>query len=86
MGFTAPDTPKNRLRDRRPLNPAELKRLRDEFAIENTYDLNNGDAQNLDSYATKAECFDAAKAFCDEQIKTDEMTRREADEILRAYR
>ena len=29
-----------RLRDTRPLNPEELKRLREEFAIENAYDSN----------------------------------------------
>jgi Fic family protein len=34
------DTLKNRLSSMRPLSPAELKRLRDEFAIENTYNSN----------------------------------------------
>ena len=39
--FSAEDLIKNeRLKSMRPLNPAELKRLREEFVIENTYDPN----------------------------------------------
>jgi Fic family protein len=40
MDFTIVDTLKNRLSSLRPLNPTEAKRLRDEFAIENTYNSN----------------------------------------------
>ena len=40
MVFTNIDELKNKLKSMRPLNEAELKRLREEFMIENTYNSN----------------------------------------------
>ena len=40
MDFTKIDSLRAELQSLRPLNPAELKRLRDEFIIENTYNSN----------------------------------------------
>lgn len=40
MDFTQVDQLQEKLRSLRPLNQTELKRLRDEFVIENTYDSN----------------------------------------------
>jgi Fic family protein len=40
MDHKSLDLLKERLRSLRPLNPAELKRMRDEFAVENTYNSN----------------------------------------------
>jgi Fic family protein len=40
LDFTQIDELKNRLESLRPLNQTELKRLREEFMIENTYDSN----------------------------------------------
>ena len=40
MDFTKIDTLSDNLKSKRPLNAAEIKRLRDEFIIENTYDSN----------------------------------------------
>ena len=40
MDFTRIDELKNKLKSLRPLNEAELKRLREEFMIENTYNSN----------------------------------------------
>ena len=40
MDFTELDSLAAQLRAMRPLNPGELRRLREEFAIENAYDSN----------------------------------------------
>ena len=40
MDFTYINDLKNKLESLRPLNEAELKRLREEFMIENTYNSN----------------------------------------------
>lgn len=40
MNYTKIDELKNRLKNLRPLNETELKRLRDEFIIDNTYNSN----------------------------------------------
>lgn len=40
MDFANVDSLKNKLKSMRPLNQAELKRLRDEFMIDNTYNSN----------------------------------------------
>lgn len=40
MNFSKIDTLKTELQSKRPLNPSELKRLREEFIIENTYHSN----------------------------------------------
>lgn len=47
MDFTAIDALKNELANMRPLNAAELKRLSDEFMIENTYDSNAIEGNSL---------------------------------------
>jgi beta-lactamase regulating signal transducer with metallopeptidase domain len=48
--------------------------------------LGNGETKDLGSYATKEEAFAAAKAFCNEQVKAGNMTRREADRFLSQYK
>ena len=40
MNYTKIDELRNKLKSLRPLNETELKRLRDEFIIENTYNSN----------------------------------------------
>jgi len=48
--------------------------------------LENGEAKDLGSYATKEECFDAVKVFCDEQVKAGKLTQQEADGILGEFK
>jgi Fic family protein len=47
MNFTKIDGLKNRLKSLRPLNQTELKRLREAFMIENTYDSNAIEGNSL---------------------------------------
>jgi Fic family protein len=47
MDFTTIDTLKDKLKSLRPLNEAELGRLRDEFAIESAYDSNAIEGSSL---------------------------------------
>jgi len=47
MDFIKLDKLKTKLKDLRPLNSAELKRLRDEFVIENTYNSNAIEGNSL---------------------------------------
>ena len=48
--------------------------------------LQNGDVKDLGSYVTKEECFEAVKAFCNEQVKAGKMTQQEAAEILSEFK
>jgi beta-lactamase regulating signal transducer with metallopeptidase domain len=50
------------------------------------FSLENGDTKDLGSYATKEECFEAVKAFCDEQVKEGKMTQQEVDRVLSEFR
>jgi len=50
------------------------------------FSIENGGTKDLGSYMTKEECFDAVKAFCNEQTKAGKMTQQEADEILSQYK
>jgi Fic family protein len=47
MDFTRIDELRNKLKTLRPLNEAELKRLRDEFIVENTYNSNAIEGNSL---------------------------------------
>ena len=47
MNYTKIDELRNKLKSLRPLNETELKRLRDEFIIENTYNSNAIEGNNL---------------------------------------
>jgi beta-lactamase regulating signal transducer with metallopeptidase domain len=48
--------------------------------------LENGDTVNLGSFATEEERLAAVKSFCDEQVKTGNMTQQEADGFLSQYK
>jgi beta-lactamase regulating signal transducer with metallopeptidase domain len=48
--------------------------------------LGNGEVKSLGIFATEEERLAAVQAFCDEQIKADKMTRREAEKIFGEFK
>lgn len=51
-----------------------------------TLTLKNGEIIDFGTYDTKEECLAAIKAYCDEQVKSGNLTQQEADDILTRYK